>query len=129
MSCENCGHDQRISHFARLGQIVCLDCNDCIREYTVIDSQFIEGDWLVRKKISFYQWMIRNHRLRGNSLGELTRDLVNKYWYYPDFPKRHLEYDRVRRFLLRHDRKVRGIEIFDEMYCLYFNSVKNKWLE
>lgn len=47
--CENCGHDGRIGHFARLGQIICLTCNDCVREYHVEGSKFIEGKWLVRK--------------------------------------------------------------------------------
>ena len=42
MNCENCGHDERIHHFGRLGQIVCLLCNDCVRDFTT-------KKWLVKK--------------------------------------------------------------------------------
>lgn len=42
MICPNCGHHESWDHFGRLGQIVCLKCNDCIRNFDT-------GEFLVRK--------------------------------------------------------------------------------
>lgn len=81
--------------------------------------------------MKFYQWMVKEYGFRNTSLGVLIRRILNTYRYYEDFPKPGKRSRlRLRRFLLKHDSKLRGIEIFDEMYNMYFNRKENaKWME
>lgn len=81
--------------------------------------------------MKFYQWMIKTHKYRQNSLGILTRAIIRRYSKYPDFPKPEQRSRlRLRKFLLRHDSKLRGIEVFDAIHMGYLVEKSClKWVE
>lgn len=68
-------------------------------------------------RIPFYPWLYTQIN-RGNSIGPLVRTIRKSYSEFPDFPI-HPTRASLRSFLLRHDSKLRGIEIFDMLYNMY----------